>query len=75
MPSKRAAAPPISPVLTDAWRELTAQGVIHRQDTWSDGFRVYKDQMDKIILEQRETNAKLDQLITLLQAQVQGPVT
>jgi lysozyme len=59
----------------DAWRELTAQGVIHGQDTWSDGFRVYKDQMDKIILEQRDTNAKLDQLITLLQAQVQGPVT
>jgi hypothetical protein len=72
MPSKRAAAPPISPVLTDAWGELTAQGVIHGQDTWSDGFRVYKDQMDKIILEQRETCAKLDQLITLLQAQVQA---
>jgi lysozyme len=58
----------------DAWRELTSQGVIHGQDTWSDGFRVYKDQMDKIILEQRQTNAKLDQLIALLQAQVQGPV-
>lgn len=56
----------------DAWRELTSQGIIFGQDTWSDGFRVYKDQMDKILLEQRQTNAKLDRLIALLQAQ--GPV-
>jgi lysozyme len=55
----------------DAWRELTAQGIIHGQDSWADGFRVYKDQMDKILAEQRLTNAKLDRIIAILEAQAQ----
>ncbi len=57
----------------DAWRELTAQGIIFGQDNWADGFRVYKDQMDDILAQQRQTNARLDRLIALLEAQAQPP--
>lgn len=53
-----------------AWRELTAQGIIHGQDTWADGYRVYSDKMDRILVGQRDTNAKLDRIISLLEAQV-----
>lgn len=59
----------------DAWNELTVQGIIHGQNTWADGFRVYKDQMDRILAEQRQTNAKLDRLIAVLEAQAQPPPT
>jgi lysozyme len=55
-----------------AWRELTAQGIIFGQDSWADAFRVYKDQMDRILVEQRQTNGKLDRLIALLEAQAQA---
>ncbi len=53
----------------DAWRELTAQGIIHGQDSWADGFRVYKDELDQMQALQRQTNAKLDRIIDLLEAQ------
>jgi lysozyme len=59
----------------DAWGELTSQGIIFGQDTWADGFRVYKDQMDNILVQQRQTNAKLDRVIALLEAQAQPPAT
>jgi lysozyme len=52
----------------DAWNELTAQGIIFGQNTWADGYRVYKDQMDDILALQRQTNAKLDRIIALLEA-------
>lgn len=57
----------------DAWRELTAQGIIHGQDSWADGFRVYKDELDQIQALQRQTNAKLDRIIDLLEAQPPVP--
>jgi hypothetical protein len=50
----------------EAWRQITAQGLIAGQDTWADGFRVYADRMAKILDEQRKTNALLDRLIGLL---------
>lgn len=59
----------------DAWKEITAQGIVPGQDTWADGFRVGVDKLAKIHAQETANGAALTKLNTLLEAGLKVEVT